>query len=292
MKKLLSILVIIVLIITFFSAMTIKSIAEDEAIPFVQFSSFEDFLNAYLAIKEGGSVIDFMERGLLPDSINFTEFEILHLPAVISENFVIRRIYINEYGMTIWFLPKYIEGPTSAFWQRWNQYPYFQLDITYKSPFEISMEALLQSHNQTVHDLINGKYFVSSTPNLFISFIWFSDDLRLRLYVNLRQQDTEEFKTLIGSGNPREFVRFSETRTVDLTDTAAVLDLINFGERFLRGDVNGDMRVDTADALEILRYAVGLTDEIDYDAADMNRDGKVDTADALAVLRMAVGLAE
>ncbi len=56
-------------------------------------------------------------------------------------------------------------------------------------------------------------------------------------------------------------------------------------------DVNGDGRTDAADALLILRYAVGkaaLTAS-QKALADVNADGAVNAADALAVLRIAVG---
>jgi len=58
------------------------------------------------------------------------------------------------------------------------------------------------------------------------------------------------------------------------------------------GDVNGDNKSSTVDALLVLRNAIGLQD---LDAAnlinaDTNFDGKVSTADALVIQRHAVGL--
>jgi hypothetical protein len=58
------------------------------------------------------------------------------------------------------------------------------------------------------------------------------------------------------------------------------------------GDVNGDNKVDTADALEALRKAIGI---VDFDPFQMHvvntrRDETVTTADALQILRFAVGL--
>jgi hypothetical protein len=69
---------------------------------------------------------------------------------------------------------------------------------------------------------------------------------------------------------------------------------ITWIERHIKGDVDGDGRVTTADALEILKYVAGLRSLIVGDAAraaaDVNGDGKIDTADAMAVLRIVAGL--
>lgn len=58
------------------------------------------------------------------------------------------------------------------------------------------------------------------------------------------------------------------------------------------GDANLDERVTAADAAEILRYVVGLTDldPIALFFADVNQDGQVTAADAAFVLRAVVGL--
>ena len=59
-------------------------------------------------------------------------------------------------------------------------------------------------------------------------------------------------------------------------------------------DVNGDKLINSADALIVLRHAVGLASEINTDEkfmnADTNGDNKVNSMDALTILRIAVGL--
>jgi hypothetical protein len=60
----------------------------------------------------------------------------------------------------------------------------------------------------------------------------------------------------------------------------------------LKGDVNGDGKVNVQDATLALRAAVGLI-QLTADqqaAADITKDGKVNVQDATLVLRMAVGL--
>lgn len=60
------------------------------------------------------------------------------------------------------------------------------------------------------------------------------------------------------------------------------------------GDVNGDEKVDTADAVLVLQRAAQLiTDgDLDMQAADVNGDNKVDTADAVLILQKAAKLIE
>ena len=62
----------------------------------------------------------------------------------------------------------------------------------------------------------------------------------------------------------------------------------------LIGDLNLDGKIDSADALQILRYDVGKTtfDSLQKIAGNINVDGKLDSADALQILRFDVGKAQ
>lgn len=58
------------------------------------------------------------------------------------------------------------------------------------------------------------------------------------------------------------------------------------------GDVNGDGKVNSSDALAVLRYSVGLSTGIkDMTPGDINHDGKINSNDALIILKISVGLA-
>ncbi|MBR3974824.1 MAG: dockerin type I repeat-containing protein [Clostridia bacterium] len=62
---------------------------------------------------------------------------------------------------------------------------------------------------------------------------------------------------------------------------------------YLKGDVNGDGLITSADARLALRYAVGLEPDFNQTqiyACDFNGDGKVLSEDARSILRTAVGL--
>jgi len=293
MKKFLSAFITFILV---FTLSTFESAGDDPIVPFIQFSSLDDFLNAYLIAKEGGDIEDFVEREFSFNNIGFVELEILHLPIVIPENFVIRRIIVNEYSISVWFLPEGVEGATNAFWQSWNQYPHFWLSVSYHPYFEHTMEAVLRNNGQTIDDLIDGIYSFRSVWNSYVMFNWVSDGKSLSLYVNLQQQNTEEFEALFGDGEVLELVRFAETAVVDLTDEEDIKVLLSgSGVRYRKGDVNGDGKIDTADALEILKNEAGLSNIISgndraFAAADVNGDGRIDTEDALLILRIAAGL--
>ena len=78
---------------------------------------------------------------------------------------------------------------------------------------------------------------------------------------------------------------------VMLLSIAAVI-VYATGDGKTRGDVNGDGKVDSADALLVMKYDAGLTKlaENEIKRADLNGDGKVDSCDAVYILRIAAGL--
>ncbi|MDR2532019.1 MAG: dockerin type I repeat-containing protein [Oscillospiraceae bacterium] len=66
-------------------------------------------------------------------------------------------------------------------------------------------------------------------------------------------------------------------------------------EPYIIGDVNNDGFVDSSDALEILKYEIGLPNVIEGNpramaAADVNGDGSIDSSDALEILKYEIGL--
>ncbi len=58
------------------------------------------------------------------------------------------------------------------------------------------------------------------------------------------------------------------------------------------GDVNGNGKVDSTDALTVLQFVVSKVKTIDKDTADVNLDTKINSTDALMILQISVGLAE
>lgn len=78
---------------------------------------------------------------------------------------------------------------------------------------------------------------------------------------------------------------------VIVLSVAAVM-VFAVGDGKNRGDVNGDGKVDSADAMLVMKCDAGLlslsNDEIKR--ADLNGDGKIDSCDAVYILRIAAGL--
>lgn len=56
------------------------------------------------------------------------------------------------------------------------------------------------------------------------------------------------------------------------------------------GDVNGDGKINSDDAVDILKFFANLTDEINENAADVNVDGKINSDDAVEILKFFAGL--
>jgi hypothetical protein len=287
MKKFLSFFIIIILTASLFSATAIKSGGSRVIRDSVTFASLEDFLNAYLIAKEGGDFSHLIESGWYPENINLAGIdETLYLTPLIPEGFIIRSIVVYEDEITFWYLPKGVEPSMRAY----TNETHFQLSVL-QSRYENPMENILRGHGKTVDDLIDGKYLFNAT-NRFVGFTWEENGLLFNFDINVHQQHTEDFKELLGDVPVRELVRFAETRTVDLTDEEMVRNLIRYGERFLRGDVDGDGKVTTADALNILRYVAGLIELTAEQRGlyDVNKDSEINTADALAILRMVAGI--
>lgn len=99
--------------------------------------------------------------------------------------------------------------------------------------------------------------------------------------------------TSIGTGNFESIAgltiygaKDSYAQTYAAEHSLTFVDITN-----LKGDVNGDARIGTPDALMALQAAVGkitLTSE-QFNRADVDGDGKVATGDALQILQYAVG---
>lgn len=78
------------------------------------------------------------------------------------------------------------------------------------------------------------------------------------------------------------------TKTITVTyDELTTTFTVNVLAR--RGDVNGDGRTNSSDALMILQYSVGKITEINSTYADANHDGRINSTDALIALQISVG---
>lgn len=69
-----------------------------------------------------------------------------------------------------------------------------------------------------------------------------------------------------------------------------IISCIPFAFAALRGDVDGNGKVNSLDALTVLQYSVGMLESIDEKKADVDNNGKINSTDALIILQISVGL--
>lgn len=82
-----------------------------------------------------------------------------------------------------------------------------------------------------------------------------------------------------------------ENKMIAINDALSALLIVGMNFPFAVGDVNMDEKITSADALLVLRNAVGASENEDFESflSDFNDDGNVTSADALIILRRAVG---
>ncbi|MCL2108746.1 MAG: hypothetical protein FWH20_05315 [Oscillospiraceae bacterium] len=207
---------------------------------YLEFTSLDDFLNAYLAINEGREIGEFVQRDWVEDTrrsfengaekVNLIELENLYLPVGIPDNFAIRGITITENYIAIRYLPMNITiFSRDEFWSNLIQNPSFEFALT-KTHFENVMDVILQDKNLTREDLIDGKYLFNS-PNLFT---WEIDGMLASLYIpHINQISTGEYEMSTGLDgetmiveNISEMTRFLEVEKIDLTDIAQIREVL------------------------------------------------------------------
>ena len=88
--------------------------------------------------------------------------------------------------------------------------------------------------------------------------------------------------------NEKELTDGSDSDVIFIKRTAIGPD----DDDIMYGDVNGDGKINSEDALTVLQSVVGLTelDERAARAANVNSDDKIDTQDALGILQFVVGI--
>ena len=76
------------------------------------------------------------------------------------------------------------------------------------------------------------------------------------------------------------------------TDLAKTLTITVQESAGLLGDVNGDEKINSTDAVWVLQHAVGLRTLTDAQKslADVNKDGNINSTDAVWILQRSVGL--
>ena len=108
------------------------------------------------------------------------------------------------------------------------------------------------------------------------------------------EQDWQTFTYTVGESGVHTFTwKYRKDYSVASGSDCVWVDNVSCsgGAALMPGDADGSGAVDSADALLVLRYSMGLIDHIPVFAnADVNGDGVLDSSDALMILRMALGM--
>ncbi|MBR6406982.1 MAG: leucine-rich repeat protein [Clostridia bacterium] len=102
--------------------------------------------------------------------------------------------------------------------------------------------------------------------------------------------NTSKLKDVYYYGTEDDWNEFR--KSFDDTNTYLIMATKHFIDAEKPGDIDGDGKVTTSDALMTLKFAVGIENPSDSQnkLADIDGDGKITTADALIILKMAVGI--
>ena len=90
---------------------------------------------------------------------------------------------------------------------------------------------------------------------------------------------------------------FSEVKAPEVFGTGNEFTVVNEKGSYtykivVRGDNNGDGKINSTDALAVLKHSVQsavMEDSSKLNASDLDRDGKINSSDALAILQISVG---
>ena len=99
---------------------------------------------------------------------------------------------------------------------------------------------------------------------------------------------SDKFSDGLKAALPEVFNVVGQTASILISIAAAIammslLPAASAATGYIRGDANGDGKVDIADAVSVLNL---MAEGIDNPAADLNADGKVDIADFVTVLNL------
>jgi predicted 3-demethylubiquinone-9 3-methyltransferase (glyoxalase superfamily) len=276
-KKGLSVLIAFTLV---FSLSAVESEGVEIA-PYIVFSSLEDFLNAYLAAKEGGDIKRFLKSEYAYKIFDITGIKVLYFLTEITENYTINEIVPNlrvgnvSTNASIKYSSEDADIAIETSEGKTVNITGFQLFVSShnnEEELEDYWNEIQRINEVRSFGMIDGKYDISYVPAnasaIYLS--WKSDLNYFSLKFSFQRQETGEFATL-SYEDIVGLVRFTEIRAVEI---AALLS-----EMFT-----------TSDALLILRAVAGLLELTDEQAERFGIDSEPTTADALRILRIVAGL--
>ena len=215
------------------------------AVDEINFSSVEDFLNAYMTASRGGEIDSLASEWHVPftgeedltfsesaANVNFTSLEHFYLPVGIPDEFELFTITVNEGAVNFIFMRPEDMVSEDAVWDAlWNErvvrfdFPRWDMDDAFL------LEAMLEQGNITEEDLVNGRYEIREHEWAYV-IAWVYDRTRFWLQIPRRQHNARGESVMateldgVSLDDPYELVSFAETTTINLQDTRAVEAMI------------------------------------------------------------------
>ena len=211
-----------------------------EVIEQLEFSSLEDFLNSYIAVKED-NIDDVVADWTSPYAeedianvikhIDFAGLEKFYLPTNIPETYTLFNISINESFVHLWYLPEEDLICEDTKWYAISQGRDFLFGFI-RRDMDNPKQELLDKFGLIEEELIDGRY-VFRGSNLFL---WASERNIMYMYIPL-QSRTSENDELMEGGIARlmideveysveEVLYFCQVRAVNLLDINEIMRLI------------------------------------------------------------------
>ena len=192
----------------------------------LRFSSLEEFLLSYIAVRDGARAEGFMPASVngsfehfsrMAESIDLLSLERFYLPTNIPEEYKLFRIRVTEYNVSLWFLPEEHLGSDLDITNATVFAKHFLFSFTRGLNLENPLVGVMEQSRVTEADLIDGRYYFDGR-NLFI---WGSNGEMLLLYTPI--PPAVGFSEDIGA----DMVRYAEVYVLDLTDEDAILSILN-----------------------------------------------------------------
>jgi len=192
----------------------------------LRFSSLEEFLHTYIAVRDGISAEGFMPESLsghfdifseMVAGVDLLSLEKLYLPTALPEGYQIFEILLSEWSVSLFYLhEEHLISEFASFDAVMSQ-QHFQFWFPRRSiepPVEIVITDHMRRHGITEDDIIDGTY-------LYLHFInsidWVFDNMLMSL--GMPQSFGENYSI-------EELLAFTATEVLDLTDEDAINALL------------------------------------------------------------------
>ncbi len=146
-------------------------------------------------------------------------------------------------------------------------------------------------------DNINSFLVAHDAGNGTVQFVYVNAALALKagetlFTVNFKVKESAELGAQGSFSIQSEGAYSTAAQLVAGTDLAKTLTVTVQESAGLLGDVNGDEKINSTDAVWVLQHAVGLRTLTDAQKslADVNKDGNINSTDAVWILQRSVGL--